>query len=235
MTDDGTWGDYWLYEDRLIYVHKRHVAIPLDATPDGDVRRFDRTKMCDRRAHLRRDAARLLRARRRASRTSRSTGVDGSLAFPTFPRFCGQTFMEGNDLDLGLECVRAYNDWMIEEWCGDSDGHLIPLCLIPMWDVELAVAEVQRNAERGARAVCFSEIPTAPRPAEHPHRLLGPAVRGVRGDAHDAVHAHRLVVEDAGRVTGRAAVDRRSCCRSTTRWRRSPTSCSRACSSGSPS
>ncbi len=37
MTDDGEWGDYWVYEDRLIYVHKRHVAIPLDATPDGDL------------------------------------------------------------------------------------------------------------------------------------------------------------------------------------------------------
>ena len=44
MTDDGRWGDYWLYEDRLIYVHKRHVAIPLDATPDGDVSRFDRSQ-----------------------------------------------------------------------------------------------------------------------------------------------------------------------------------------------
>ena len=45
ITPDGTWGDYWMYEDRLIYVHKRHVAIPLDATPDGDVSRFDRSKM----------------------------------------------------------------------------------------------------------------------------------------------------------------------------------------------
>ena len=28
-----------------------------------------------------------------------------------------------------------------------------------MWDVELAVAEIRRNAARGAHAVCFSEIP----------------------------------------------------------------------------
>jgi predicted TIM-barrel fold metal-dependent hydrolase len=28
-----------------------------------------------------------------------------------------------------------------------------------MWDVQLAAAEVKRNADRGARAVCFSEIP----------------------------------------------------------------------------
>ena len=158
MTDDGRWGDYWIYEDRIIYLHKRHVTIPLEATPDGDLTRFDRSKLTlnaitydEMRPGCYQPKARvddLLPA-----------GVDGSLAFPTFPRFCGQTFLEGNDLALGLECVRAYNDWMIEEWCADSDGHLIPLCLMPLWDVELAVAEIRRNAERGAHAVCFSEIP----------------------------------------------------------------------------
>jgi predicted TIM-barrel fold metal-dependent hydrolase len=86
--------------------------------------------------------------------------VDGSLCFPTFPRFCGQTFTEATaDRELGLACVQAYNDWMVEEWCGDSGGVLIPLTLIPLWDAELAAAEVRRNAERGVRAVCFSEIP----------------------------------------------------------------------------
>src|SRR5262245_6233892 len=48
---------------------------------------------------------------------------------------------------------------MVEEWCGDSGGRLIPLTLIPLWDAELAAAEVRRNAARGVRAVCFSEIP----------------------------------------------------------------------------
>ncbi len=159
MTEDGTWGDYWVYEDRVIYVHKRHVAIPLDATPDGDLTRFDRSKMYI--AAMTYDEMRpgCYDPKARVDDLAYA-GVDGSIAFPTFPRFCGQTFMEGTDLELGLECVRAYNDWMIEEWCGDSDGHLIPLCLMPLWDVDLAVAEVSRNAARGARAVCFSEIPT---------------------------------------------------------------------------
>ncbi|MDQ1394756.1 MAG: hypothetical protein QOG64_15 [Acidimicrobiaceae bacterium] len=85
--------------------------------------------------------------------------IEASLCFPTFPRFCGQTFMEAKDHDLGLLCVKAYNDWMIDEWCGESGGRLIPLPLIPLWDAELAAAEVRRNADRGARAVCFSEIP----------------------------------------------------------------------------
>src|SRR5206468_5097284 len=63
------------------------------------------------------------------------------------------------DKELGLACVQAYNDWMVEEWCGDSGGRLIPLAIIPLWDAALAAAEVQRNAARGVHAVCFSELP----------------------------------------------------------------------------
>ena len=85
--------------------------------------------------------------------------IEASLCFPTFPRFCGQTFSEAKDKELALLCVRAYNDWMVDDWCGPSNGRLIPLTLIPLWDADLAAAEVRRNAERGVRAVCFSEIP----------------------------------------------------------------------------
>ena len=48
---------------------------------------------------------------------------------------------------------------MVEEWCGDSGGRLIPLIIIPLWDVQLAVQEIERNAARGVRAVTFSELP----------------------------------------------------------------------------
>jgi predicted TIM-barrel fold metal-dependent hydrolase len=85
--------------------------------------------------------------------------TEASLCFPTFPRFCGQTFTEAQDRELALLCVQAYNDWMVEEWCGESGGRLIPLCLIPLWDPQEAAKEVRRNAARGVHAVCFSEIP----------------------------------------------------------------------------
>lgn len=38
-------------------------------------------------------------------------------------------------------------------------GRLVPLPLVPLWDVGLAAAEVRRNAARGVRVACFSEIP----------------------------------------------------------------------------
>jgi predicted TIM-barrel fold metal-dependent hydrolase len=87
-------------------------------------------------------------------------GVEASLCFPNLiPRFAGQTFLEEKDKDLALECVYAYNDWIIEEWCGASGGRLAPICLIPLWDPRLAGDEVRRNAARGAHAVTFTELP----------------------------------------------------------------------------
>ena len=85
--------------------------------------------------------------------------IEASLCFPTFPRFCGQTFTEAKDKELALLCVQAYNDWMVDEWCAGTNGRLIPLIIVPLWDANLAAGEVRRNAARGVRAVCFSEIP----------------------------------------------------------------------------
>ena len=85
---------------------------------------------------------------------------EASIVFPTVPRFCGQTFLEAEDKEVALACVRVYNDWMIDEWCGGAgQGRLIPLTLIPLWDVELAAAEVRRCANKGSGAVAFSECP----------------------------------------------------------------------------
>ena len=45
-------------------------------------------------------------------------GIDAQLCFPNYPRFCGQLFMRGKDKELALLCVKAYNDWMVDEWGG---------------------------------------------------------------------------------------------------------------------
>ena len=87
-------------------------------------------------------------------------GIKASVVFATFPRYCGQTFAEAKDKDLALDCVKAYNDWMIDEWCGSAPDRFIPMALVPLWDPELAAAEVRRAAARGAKAISFSENPS---------------------------------------------------------------------------
>jgi predicted TIM-barrel fold metal-dependent hydrolase len=145
---EGPQADCWLFED-LVYVHKRHVAA---VGFDRDDMTMSPITYDEMRPGCYQPKARI--------DDMELNHVEASLCFPTFPRFCGQTFTEATtDRELGMACVRAYNDWMVEEWCGDSGGRLIPLCLIPLWDAELAATEVRRNAARGVRAVCFSEIP----------------------------------------------------------------------------
>ena len=139
--------DCWVYED-VVYIHKRHVAAVGYARDEMTMTPMTYEEM---RPGCYDPVARVA--------DNELNLVEASLCFPTFPRFCGQSFSEGTHKDLGLACVRAYNDWMVEEWCGDSAGRLIPLIIVPLWDAGLAAAEVRRNAARGVHAVCFSEIP----------------------------------------------------------------------------
>ena len=145
--DDGEPCDWWLYDDLVYPFPKLSAAIGfenLDVTPTT----FDEIRpgcwiQKDRLADM--DA----------------NHTDASICFPnTLPRFCGQAFLERADKDLALVCVQAYNDWLIDEWCaGDGYGRLIPLTMIPLWDAELAAAEIRRCADKGSFAITFPENP----------------------------------------------------------------------------
>ncbi len=87
--------------------------------------------------------------------------VEAAVCFPNvLPRFCGQAFLERDDKELAGLCVKAYNDWIIDEWCaGDGYGRLIPLTLIPLWDPAGAAEEIRRCAAKGSFAITFPENP----------------------------------------------------------------------------
>ncbi len=88
-------------------------------------------------------------------------GVHAQLCFPTFPGFAGSTFLNAADKDLAAECISAWNDWMIDEWCGSAPDRQIPLSLVPMWDIEKATAEAKRVVAKGTKALSFTEMPHA--------------------------------------------------------------------------
>jgi len=86
-------------------------------------------------------------------------GVLASMCFPMFPRFCGQTFYEAKDREFAYVCIKVYNDWVIDEWAGADPGRFIPLIIMPLWDPQLAAREIERCADKGAKAISFSENP----------------------------------------------------------------------------
>jgi predicted TIM-barrel fold metal-dependent hydrolase len=145
--EDGIWCDWWMVEDLRWPLTRLSAAAgyPRDEVTVSPITMDDMRKGCwEPKARL---------------DDMDVNHVEASLSFPSFPRFCGQTFLERNDKELADLCVKAYNDWMFDEWCAGSNGRLIPLPIIQLWDADLAAAEVRRNAARGGHAVCFSEIP----------------------------------------------------------------------------
>ena len=88
------------------------------------------------------------------------TGVWASLCFPSVIwGFAGWRFARMRDPEVGLASLRAYNDWMLEEWCGTAPDRYIPCQISWLADVAVAAEEIRRNAARGFRAVSFSENP----------------------------------------------------------------------------
>jgi predicted TIM-barrel fold metal-dependent hydrolase len=88
-------------------------------------------------------------------------GIWASLCFPSLiAGFCGSVFSRSRDPELGLACVRAWNDWHLEYWAGTYPGRMIALQLPWLRDAAVAAEEVRRNAERGFKAVSFAELPS---------------------------------------------------------------------------
>lgn len=86
-------------------------------------------------------------------------GVHAQLCFPNFGGFAGSTLQKSKDMDLATECVRAYNDFILDEWCAYDPERQIPLLTLPYWDVEACNAEFDRTVPLGARSFTFPELP----------------------------------------------------------------------------
>jgi predicted TIM-barrel fold metal-dependent hydrolase len=92
-------------------------------------------------------------------RDMNANGVLASMNFPTMAGWNARTFAESHDKELALVMLRAYNDWVIDEWCAAYPGRFIPLGIVPMWDIDFAAEEVHRIGKKGCRSVSFLETP----------------------------------------------------------------------------
>ena len=87
-------------------------------------------------------------------------GIWAALCFPSLVSgFCGAVYSRAQDPELGLACLRAFNDWHHDEWAAAHPERIIPLQLPWLKDVALAADEIRANAARGFKAVSFPEFP----------------------------------------------------------------------------
>jgi predicted TIM-barrel fold metal-dependent hydrolase len=87
-------------------------------------------------------------------------GIWGSANFPSgVTGFSGTLFGEVEDRELGAACVRAWNDWLFEEWYSPYPERIIPIGITCLFDPEKGAEEVRRNAARGFRGLTLPERP----------------------------------------------------------------------------
>jgi predicted TIM-barrel fold metal-dependent hydrolase len=81
-----------------------------------------------------------------------------NVLYPNVGGFGAGGFLRIENPELRLECVRAYNDFLLE-WCSADARRLIPVMATPFWHLPAAVTEIVRCAERGYRAMLFCNQP----------------------------------------------------------------------------
>ncbi len=77
-------------------------------------------------------------------------GVDAATIFP----LASLAAYNQEDRGFGVALMRAYNDWLMDEFCAADPKRLIPLPLVPVDDpMDVLLAELDRVVAKGATAV----------------------------------------------------------------------------------
>ncbi|NLE80768.1 MAG: amidohydrolase [Rhodococcus sp.] len=87
-------------------------------------------------------------------------GIHAQILYPNVAVFSQKTLQSNGSNDLQLECVRAYNDYLTE-WAQFAPGRYVPVGILPFWDMEATIAEVERVAAAGHKGLVFTQNPAA--------------------------------------------------------------------------
>jgi predicted TIM-barrel fold metal-dependent hydrolase len=79
-------------------------------------------------------------------------GIHAQIVYPNVVGFGGQRFADIADPALKVLCATIYNDAMAEIQ-EESGQRMFPMALMPWWDIDAAVAEVERAHALGLRGV----------------------------------------------------------------------------------
>src|SRR6266567_1842994 len=76
--------------------------------------------------------------------------IGDQVLYPNILGFHSHVFLNNMPPELATECVQAYNDWLVE-WSEADSRRLIPMMMLPFWDIDESVAEMRRAYELGHR------------------------------------------------------------------------------------
>lgn len=81
-------------------------------------------------------------------------GIYAQVLYPNLIGFEAASFMRMQP-ELSLVCTQAYNDF-ISDFASADPRRLIPITMLPFWDLEASVAEMKRCVDKGHRGILFA-------------------------------------------------------------------------------
>lgn len=86
-------------------------------------------------------------------------GVDVSVVYPAY---AAQAYVMA-DRELGVACMRSYNDWILGEFQGARPSRIVGLPMLPVDDgMDVCLAEVERCLAAGAKGLFIPGLPERP-------------------------------------------------------------------------
>ena len=99
-------------------------------------------------------------------------GVHAHVIYPNVLGFGLYVLSKLDDRELAIDCVRIYNEWLTS-WARPSGGRLVPIALLPVWDLSGTLREAERAAAEGHRGILFPV---------HPHEFGLPGIHSRHWD-----------------------------------------------------
>lgn len=92
-------------------------------------------------------------------------GIYAELLYPNVLLFGGDLIADPftrraqiEDSAFYTECTRAYNDFLTD-YTSTDPSRFVPIAMLPFWDVEASIAEMQRAVGNGHKGVVFPQFP----------------------------------------------------------------------------
>jgi uncharacterized protein len=87
-------------------------------------------------------------------------GIHAQILFPNAIGFASNTMFSIADLEQRAVIQRLYNDYLIDLQ-HESNNRLLPQAVLPVWDMDLTIAEMKRLGEQGMTGFTISDKPHA--------------------------------------------------------------------------
>ncbi len=85
-------------------------------------------------------------------------GLHAQVVYPNLAGFGNQNFLKVEDQTLRKLCATVYNDAMAE-FQAETQERILPMALMPWWNIEDCVAEVERSVALGLRGIVMCSDP----------------------------------------------------------------------------